>query len=285
MDGTATVPHPLSGAQEAGLGAAGDLYGQVFNSATPDAQNTNWDFGNNGGGFTLPVPEPECSRVMAGTNRLLKMARACGVAVVHASTVWEAPLLATHPFERAMLELKESFTPGNKSDFARHKSPGSIEGQLMPNLDVQPSDLLVDSKRTFDSFLNTPLEMLLRAMKRNTVLVAGCNTNTCVLSTTYGGYNRGFRMVIVEEPSRGLALGFLTKEFTVDRGHGPEPLMAVYVPTNHLYLGDIVLCPRAQAFFPDVTVEEGIRIFLTGGMSLPGTVSRHVETPGHGGHS
>lgn len=148
---------------------------------------------------SLPVPEPECSRVMAGTNRLLKMARARGVAVVHASTVWEAPLMATHPFERAMLELKESFTPHKKSDFARHKSPGSVEGQLMPNLDVQPSDLLVDSKRTFDSFLHTPLELLLRAMKRNTVLVAGCNTNTCVLSTTYGGYNRGFRMVIVEE--------------------------------------------------------------------------------------
>lgn len=148
---------------------------------------------------SLPVPEPECSRVMAGTNRLLKMARARGVAVVHASTVWEAPLMATHPFERAMLELKESFTPHKKSDFARHKSPGSVEGQLMPNLDVQSSDLLVDSKRTFDSFLHTPLELLLRAMKRNTVLVAGCNTNTCVLSTTYGGYNRGFRMVIVEE--------------------------------------------------------------------------------------
>jgi nicotinamidase-related amidase len=148
---------------------------------------------------SLPVPEPECSRVMAGTNRLLKMARARGVAVLHASTVWEAPLMATHPFERAMLELKESFTPHAKSDFARHKSPGSVEGQLMPDLDVQPADLLVDSKRTFDSFLNTPLELLLRAMKRNTVLVAGCNTNTCVLSTTYGGYNRGFRMVIVSE--------------------------------------------------------------------------------------
>ena len=93
------------------------------------------------------------------------------------------------------------------------------------------------------------------------------------------------RVVMVEDTRRGLVMGFLTKEFTVDRGHGPEPLMAVYVPTNHLYLGDIVLCPSAQAFFPDVTVEEGIRIFLTGGMSLPGTVSRHVETPGHGGHS
>ncbi len=82
------------------------------------------------------------------------------------------------------------------------------------------------------------------------------------------------RVVMVEDPHRGWVMGFLTKEFTVDRGTGLESLMAVYVPTNHLYLGDIVFYPRERAFFPNVTVEEGIRIFLTGGMSLPGRVSR-----------
>jgi hypothetical protein len=44
------------------------------------------------------------------------------------------------------------------------------------------------------------------------------------------------------------------------------------VPTNHLYLGDIVIHPRAAAVFPNITVEEGIRVFLTGGMSLPSGV-------------
>jgi uncharacterized membrane protein len=82
------------------------------------------------------------------------------------------------------------------------------------------------------------------------------------------------RVVMVEDPHRGWVMGFLTKEFTVDRGHGPEALVAVYVPTNHLYLGDIALYPRERAFYPDVTVEEGVRIFLTGGMSLPGSISR-----------
>ena len=83
----------------------------------------------------------------------------------------------------------------------------------------------------------------------------------------------GFKQVVmVEDSRRGLVMGFLTKEFTVDRGQGPEALIAVYVPTNHLYLGDIVLFPRDRAFFPDVSVEEGVRIFLTGGMSLPGRV-------------
>jgi uncharacterized membrane protein len=67
-------------------------------------------------------------------------------------------------------------------------------------------------------------------------------------------------------------MGFLTKEFMVDRGSGPEPLVAVYVPTNHLYLGDVAIYPRSSVYFPDVSVEEGIRIFLTGGMSLPDSV-------------
>jgi uncharacterized membrane protein len=76
------------------------------------------------------------------------------------------------------------------------------------------------------------------------------------------------RVVLIEEPARGFLMGFLTKEFTVDRGQGPEPMIAVYVPTNHLYLGDVIICARDKASFPDVTVEQGIRIFLTGGMAL-----------------
>ena len=81
------------------------------------------------------------------------------------------------------------------------------------------------------------------------------------------------RVVMVEDPARGTVMGFLTKEFTVDRGTWREELVAVYVPTNHLYLGDIMLVPRERISYPDLTVEEGIRIFLTGGMSLPGKIS------------
>jgi uncharacterized membrane protein len=76
------------------------------------------------------------------------------------------------------------------------------------------------------------------------------------------------RVVMVEDAARGFVLGFLTKEFTVDRGQGPEPMVAVYVPTNHLYLGDVIICPRDKALYPEITVEQGIRLFLTGGMAL-----------------
>lgn len=83
------------------------------------------------------------------------------------------------------------------------------------------------------------------------------------------------RVVMVQGPDGAWVMGFLTKEFTVDRGAGSEEVVAVYVPTNHLYLGDIGIYARHQAFYPNLSVEEGIRIFLTGGMSLPGNI-KHV---------
>jgi uncharacterized membrane protein len=84
----------------------------------------------------------------------------------------------------------------------------------------------------------------------------------------------GFKkVVVVEDAQRGMVFGFLTREFTMDRGNGPEAMVAVYVPTNHLYLGDVFVYPRQQATYPNLSVEEGIRIFLTGGMALPTAVN------------
>ncbi|HEX6164677.1 MAG TPA: DUF502 domain-containing protein [Vicinamibacterales bacterium] len=88
----------------------------------------------------------------------------------------------------------------------------------------------------------------------------------------------GFKkVVIVDDPQRGMVIGFLTREFTIDRGAGPEAMIAVYVPTNHLYLGDVAVHPRAKAFYPDLSVEEGIRIFLTGGMALPSALQKQKQ--------
>jgi uncharacterized membrane protein len=96
------------------------------------------------------------------------------------------------------------------------------------------------------------------------------------------GNDAGFkRVVLVEDARRGLVMGFVTKEFALDRGRGSEALVAVYLPTNHLYLGDVVVVPPARLFYPDVSVEEGIRIFLTGGMALPDRMQELTRTGEH----
>ena len=84
----------------------------------------------------------------------------------------------------------------------------------------------------------------------------------------------GFKQVVlVDDPARGLVMGFLTREFQLTDATGRHAMAAVYVPTNHLYLGDVLVFSRDRLRFPDLTVEDGIRIFLTGGMALPDAVA------------
>lgn len=87
------------------------------------------------------------------------------------------------------------------------------------------------------------------------------------------GSQIGFRQVVlVDDPRRGLVIGFLTKRFVLDRGSGPEQLVAVYVPTNHIYFGDIHVYPASVVSYPDLSVQEGVQIFLTAGMSMSSEV-------------
>ncbi|MDH4101182.1 MAG: DUF502 domain-containing protein [Nitrospirota bacterium] len=81
------------------------------------------------------------------------------------------------------------------------------------------------------------------------------------------------KFVIVEYPRQGAyAFGFLTSNI-IKRGNGlDEQLSSVYIPTNHLYLGEIALFKADEVFYPNITVEEGIRLVLSGGTATPSVI-------------
>ena len=91
------------------------------------------------------------------------------------------------------------------------------------------------------------------------------------------------RVVMVSDASGAARLGFLTKEFEVDGGPGvgPQAYAAIYVPTNNLYLGDVFVYRRDALRFPQISVEEGVRVFLTGGMAMPGRLAVRPDEAGH----
>jgi uncharacterized membrane protein len=91
----------------------------------------------------------------------------------------------------------------------------------------------------------------------------------------------GFKQVVLVEDRNGrLVLGFLTREFTVDRGGRPEAMIVVYVPTNNLYLGDVQIFPASAAAYPNLSVQEGVRVILTGGMAMASHVQLRSEPSG-----
>ena len=86
--------------------------------------------------------------------------------------------------------------------------------------------------------------------------------------------------VIIEHPREGsYTYGFLTGDIQVD-GTKPESLVTVYVPTNHLYLGDIVLVPRDALVPTGLSIEEGIRIILSAGTAAPRRLPGPGTSPG-----
>jgi uncharacterized membrane protein len=88
------------------------------------------------------------------------------------------------------------------------------------------------------------------------------------------------KFVIVEYPKPDVyAFGFLTKECIIKTGRdGNESrLKAVYIPTNHLYFGEIALFKDEHVFYTDIPVEEGFKIILSGGIATPLKISEAKE--------
>lgn len=77
-------------------------------------------------------------------------------------------------------------------------------------------------------------------------------------------------VVLVQHPREGSwAFGFVTSEVTLDAPGGKGEMVTVFVPTNNLYLGDIVMVPRTDVIFTGLSVEEGLRVILSAGTATP----------------
>jgi uncharacterized membrane protein len=77
------------------------------------------------------------------------------------------------------------------------------------------------------------------------------------------------RFVLAQLPGRTTP-GFLTGQFTLTRKDGTSyRVCTVYVPTNHLYVGDVVVLPVDDVIETDLSVEDGVSLMLSAGASVP----------------
>ncbi len=77
------------------------------------------------------------------------------------------------------------------------------------------------------------------------------------------------RFVLAQLPGRTTP-GFLTGQTTLTRRDGTSyEVCTVYVPTNHLYVGDVVVLPVEDVIETDLSVEDGVSLMLSAGASVP----------------
>jgi uncharacterized membrane protein len=78
-------------------------------------------------------------------------------------------------------------------------------------------------------------------------------------------------VLLVEYPLEGsYALGFRT--MTVKEGE--RRLVVVYIPTNHLYLGEVLFIPEEKVVRLDMSIEQAVRLLVSGGIAAPRELRR-----------
>ena len=82
-------------------------------------------------------------------------------------------------------------------------------------------------------------------------------------------------VVLVRHPrEHAFAFAFVTSQLLLEAPGGKGEMLTVFIPTNNLYLGDIVLVPADDVIPTGLTVEEGIRIILSAGTATPTRLPR-----------
>lgn len=88
------------------------------------------------------------------------------------------------------------------------------------------------------------------------------------------------RFVLAQLPGRTTP-GFLTGSFTLELKDGTSrQLCTVYIPTNHLYVGDVVVLPAENVLETDLSIEDGISVILSAGASVPERIGEGASYQG-----
>lgn len=141
---------------------------------------------------TMPATPEVAARVVEANRRLFDWSRSQGLPVIHCITQYrDADEIRLNAFWRTRAE-----DPTNpRKNVMRHNLIGMPGGEVMPGL-RDPRDWVVDTKKRYNCFVATDLDLLLRAHGINTLIITGVNTNSCILSTVTAACSMDYAVIV-----------------------------------------------------------------------------------------
>jgi biuret amidohydrolase len=147
----------------------------------------------------LPMLVDAARPAVAGAARLVRGARAAGVEVLHCVAASRVDLKAsmnnTVFARRARKEAEKH--PRNAEDVAAF-------AEVVPDIGVEPSDLVVSRLHGMSPLTDTGLDMMLRNMGVSTVVAAGVSLNIGVTGLVIEAVNRAYDVVLVRDACAGV---------------------------------------------------------------------------------
>lgn len=123
--------------------------------------------------------------IIPNIKRLIQAARDAGVPVIYSS---DAHLPVDSELER----------------WGGHAMKGTEGAEVIPQLKPAKSDYVLE-KRTYSGFFETGLDLLLRKMNVDTIVLTGLHANICVRHTAADGFFRGYKIVVPRDATEALS--------------------------------------------------------------------------------
>lgn len=137
--------------------------------------------------FVDPAAPLSTPRATAIIPRIKELATACRER--------QFPVIYTQEMHRPGLEdfgIEHHFEP-------IHCVEGSAGGEVVAELTPVEGDHVINPKRRYDAFLGTELDLLLRCLKVENLLITGVCTDICVISTAFHARNLDYRCFVVAD--------------------------------------------------------------------------------------
>jgi nicotinamidase-related amidase len=142
---------------------------------------------------TMPATAEIAARVIAANRKLMDWSRENDIPVIHLMTRYrDAQEIRLNAFWRTRAE-----DPNNpRKNVMKHNIIGMPGCEIMPGLLDAKRDKVVDTKKRYNCFVATDLELVLKAHAINTLIITGVNTNSCILSTVTAACSMDYAVIV-----------------------------------------------------------------------------------------
>jgi nicotinamidase-related amidase len=148
-----------------------------------------------------PCPAPRAREIVVPIDRFHDEARALGVPIIHVKTVLRKGGVDDVQGIKSAWRLTFPLYVGDIPNADEHAIEGSRWTEFVTRVD--PSDLVVDTKKRLSVFYPTDLDFLLRNLNVRTVVLDGGFTDCCVLNAAFDASNLNYRVVVLRDLVRG----------------------------------------------------------------------------------
>lgn len=140
-----------------------------------------------GGGGYEPWAAWHWDEVGKNASKVLHACREKGIPVVHVKVARDLNGIMCHPFDvrdelgHAVYSVKDTW----KGDFIDCMKP-------------EPGELVVEKQR-FDAFYQTNLDLILRGLNAEHLIMVGGFTDSCFLTSVYSAFTRGYTISVIKD--------------------------------------------------------------------------------------